>query len=269
MKVYGVKNDHIAPGFSPAITLHYDPVTTILRVDAVITAGLNKPPLETGETVEPGVFHTSAEVNIGELRLRNDWCEHQTYFLSSKTSVEAGFQFAPLFPLFVETLPTRESASTFANRTDQNLLVGINIPFTDSTADDIFITVNLNMNAAESDFVCGPGLERIWSEFSSSGNERTMKFPTIVAVAPATTSVDSTFKVDIRIEDAAGNLIERDATIYVEAVHGVVPGTRIKLTSGTASLPVSAFGLNAGDDVRVKLGWKYFPGAEDVIVKVI
>jgi len=266
MKVYGVKNDHISPRFKPAISLTYDSKTTILRIDAVITASVGDIEGVAPGEILPATFNASTEVKLNDLRNRADWCEHQTYFLAMENVT---FTFDPVFPLFVETLQSREAASEYAKRVQRNLLVGINVPFVDSTDEDIFITVNLNMDATESDFICKGNLERIWSEYSSSGNERTMKFPSIVASANPSVVAEQSTTIDVRLEDARGNLIERDATIYIEAVHGIVSGTRLKVKNGIATLPVSSVGLTAGDDVRVKFGWKYFPGAEDVTIKVV
>ena len=50
---------------------------------------------------------------------------------------------------------------------------------------------------------------------------------------------------------------------------GLVPFTRVRASHGLASVPVSAAGMSAGDEIRVKFGWKYFPGAEDARIAVV
>jgi hypothetical protein len=42
-----------------------------------------------------------------------------------------------------------------------------------------------------------------------------------------------------------------------------------KVNDGVATVPVFANGLSPGDKVRVKAGWKYFPGVDDVTLEVI
>jgi hypothetical protein len=52
--------------------------------------------------------------------------------------------FLPVFALYPETLPNRETAVDYAQRLKRNLLVGINVPFAAATNDELFITVNLD-----------------------------------------------------------------------------------------------------------------------------
>ena len=107
------------------------------------------------------------------------------------------------------------------------------------------------------------------SDAASSGAVRTMAFPFIHVQAPASVSVGGSALIELRIEDVAGQLLDRDAVVYLEAVSGLVPFTRVRVLQGLASVPVAASGMSAGDEIRVKFGWKYFPGAEDARIAVV
>ena len=264
MKVLGVKNNHVSPGFRPTAKFHYDQSTEILTVDFEMSAtkcGENGLPMPD---IEPTIYTTSATVSMKELRARPDWTAHQTYFLAVTTD----FAFTPIFPLFVETLPLRETAPDYAARTKVNLAVGINVPFVDST-DDVFITVNLNADATDANLVVTGDLTREWSQASTSGVERVLKFPTITATAPVTVAAGGTAEIQLRVEDSAGNLQNRNTEVFVEPVFGITSGTRVQIINGTGTLQLSALGLPVGGEARVKLGWKYYPGATDVRIKVI
>ena len=58
-------------------------------------------------------------------------------------------------------------------------------------------------------------------------------------------------------------------TVYLEAVSGVLPRARVTTIQGTAAVPVFATGLSPGEQVRIKAGWKYFPGVDDITIEVV
>ena len=141
MKIIAVRNAQIHPQFQPTVHLGFDPATSDLSVSLYL------PALATDEAAcgDTGLsLIESVVVNVGDLRKRYDWCDHQTYFVA----VHAG-AFLPVFALYPETLPNRETAVDYAQRLKRNLLVGINVPFAAASDDELFITVNLNAQATD------------------------------------------------------------------------------------------------------------------------
>ena len=133
MKIIGVRNAQIHPQFQPTVHLGFDPITYNLSVSLYLPAVA----VDETSTGDPGLtLIDSAVVNITDLRNRYDWCDHQTYFVA----VHAG-AFLPVFALYPETLPNRETAVDYAQRLKRNLLVGINVPFAAASDDELFITV--------------------------------------------------------------------------------------------------------------------------------
>jgi hypothetical protein len=96
-----------------------------------------------------------------------------------------------------------------------------------------------------------------------------MAFPFIHVQAPASVAAGGSALIELRIEDVAGQLLDREAVVYLESVSGLVPFTRVRASHGLASVSVSAAGMSAGDEIRVKFGWKYFPGAENARIAVV
>ena len=259
MKVIGVKNDHIKVGIRMQTNIELNDSTKDLTVTHVTINDLIE------DTASPLYrIEDSYVVNLNDLRSRIDWIDHQVYFLATDNR-----KFIPLFSLYQETLTQRETASEYAARLKRNLIVGINVPFYHSTDDELFITVNFNPDAIDSDFTVSSNLEKIWSEAGSSGTERVLRMPHIRAVAPASMAPDSMETVEVRIEDASGNLIEKNAIVYVEAISGFGGGTRVAITNGIGYLPVMSSGMQSGSIVRMKLGWKYYVGVEDAIIQVV
>jgi hypothetical protein len=279
MKIVGVRNAHTHQDFNPKIRIEYSIEVGELKVyfqsetSVVVENSAADPDFVPADGMEPTTSGShevirnsedSAILNIGELRARFDWCDHQTYFLA----VQEG-KFVTVFALYPETLPNRETARDYAQRLQRNLIVGINVPFAGATDDELFITVNVNANAADTDITVNEHCTLEWSDAASSGAVRTMLFPHIRVIAPATIEAGGNATIQLRIEDIAENLLDCTATVYVEAVTGAVPATRIPAKNGLVSVPVSAFGLVAGDEVRIKFGWKYFPGADEARIAVV
>ena len=261
MKIIAVRNAHSHPQFHPTIHLGFEPANSQLDV-ALYLPGAT---IEGQDNLQTSLsLIASGSVSIDDLRKRHDWCDHQTYFLA----IQAG-DFLPVFALYPETLPNRESAADYAQRLKRNLLVGINIPFAAATNDELFVTVNLNADATDANIEIDEHCTLTWSQAASSGAVRTMNFPFIQVQAPSSISAGGSATVQLRIEDVAGQLLDQDAVVYLEAVSGLIPFTRVRAKGGQATVPVSAAGMSAGDEIRVKFGWKYFPGAEEARIAVV
>jgi hypothetical protein len=77
-----------------------------------------------------------------------------------------------------------------------------------------------------------------------------------------TVNVGDTVVVNITTENT--NI----STVYLEPVIGTVNKTRVRLTNGQGSFIVKTDDLEAGDEIRIKLGYKFFTGAAE-FVKVV
>jgi hypothetical protein len=59
-----------------------------------------------------------------------------------------------------------------------------------------------------------------------------------------------------------------DTTVYLEAVSGYLPQTRVTTSGLTATFKVGALGMEAGEEIRIKAGFKYFTGRGDIVIPV-
>jgi len=53
------------------------------------------------------------------------------------------------------------------------------------------------------------------------------------------------------------------------SVFGDRQQARVTTNQGIAAVPVFATGLSPGEQVRIKAGWKYFPGVDDITIEVV
>ncbi len=259
MKVIAVRNPRLHPYAFHQVHIHRE----IERRRLIVKYRLAR----IGHPDETPVFvddEQEVSVDLASLRNRPDWSDHQCYFLALKDG-----RLGPLFSLFVSTLPARLDATEFATTSQQSLLVGINVPFADADDDELFLTVNMNHRCSDADVAVTGELDLEWSQAASSGTHRTLLLPHLRLSAPPSIDADGQANISIRVEDASEQPIQRQATVYLEAVSGVLSRVRVTTNEGVATVPVFANGLSPGDKVRVKAGWKYFPGVDDVTLEVI
>lgn len=81
--------------------------------------------------------------------------------------------------------------------------------------------------------------------------------------------VDGKQTVAIELRDAAGDRIERDAVVYLEATGGFLPKQRVAMKQGKGSFPIVAMGLEPGDAFKIKAGFRNFSGVLDIPFTVV
>ena len=59
------------------------------------------------------------------------------------------------------------------------------------------------------------------------------------------------------------------AAVYLEAVSGQLPQSRVSLSKGSAGFRVGAFGLEPGAVIRVKAGFRFFSGLAEHHLRVV
>ncbi|MDO8607280.1 MAG: phage tail tube protein [Phaeospirillum sp.] len=79
--------------------------------------------------------------------------------------------------------------------------------------------------------------------------------------ATAEGSVDIRFGTDTTLTAA----IAAESPVAME----YLPKRRIQMSGGTANFRIGALGLEPGDEVRVKVGFKYFTGLDDITIPVV
>lgn len=84
---------------------------------------------------------------------------------------------------------------------------------------------------------------------------------------PAGESADYTVEM---FSKNTGTLVDDIETqVCLEAAAGYLPHRRVTIANGSATFPLMALGLNAGDRIKLKTGWRNYSGLDEKIITVI
>ena len=95
------------------------------------------------------------------------------------------------------------------------------------------------------------------------------RFGSLVIEGPREIAAGGTATMTIRA--VRHNSLETDrcqSEVYVEMVSGYAPHTRVRLRDGVAQIRVMAIGLEPGESMRLKVGWRFFPGLAEATLAV-
>lgn len=147
------------------------------------------------------------------------------------------------------------------------LVVGFNIPYASANFSECDITVNIPSSTGICLVDGLPPESVVDSEYSTSGLVREMViFPGLSVSAPDSVQAGSDAEFVVQVTDANGSPVQKDVTLYLESVNGFLPKSRVQTVNGQATVKVVTTGLDAGDTVRLKAGFKFFGGAADKTV---
>jgi hypothetical protein len=275
MKVYITRPPAYASSPDHVVRVLVDGPNQRVGVEMCIVFSPNpsEPVPDDGTVVQSGdKFYkviAASEFDYELLKRSTGWADRQAWHLTFRWDVRS---FTDPIPLYTYSMATKMSAPELSRTTYQNnLSVGFVVPFSDSAFEDCAVTVNINPDVNKGDCVVmgvnASEIER--TDYSASAQVRELiLLPGVQISAPTSCTPDGQVNVQVQVLDANDMPIEHDAEIFLEAVNGYLPKTRIKTVNGQASVPFMALGLVAGDSARVKAGFKYFSGASDVSIQI-
>lgn len=86
-------------------------------------------------------------------------------------------------------------------------------------------------------------------------------------------SIAADMKADYAIELYSKNTdaLVDDVTVrvYLEANAGYLPYRQVEIKNGIATFPFCALGLSPGDQVKLKVGWRHYSGADEKIITIV
>ena len=83
-----------------------------------------------------------------------------------------------------------------------------------------------------------------------------------IPVATELSRTDDTITVGVSVSDTS------IPQVFLEPVYGSVNKTRVNMTAGSGTFTILTTGLNSGDAIRIKLGYKYIDGLSNFITTV-
>lgn len=92
-------------------------------------------------------------------------------------------------------------------------------------------------------------------------------YPTFDMAGPDTITPDGVAEISIT-PVRWGEVVQKPLQVELETINGYLPKTRLN-TTGTSSFKVHALGLEPGDTIKVKAGFRFYPGIGEHIIKVV
>lgn len=172
--------------------------------------------------------------------------------------------------------PFNRTAETMVGRLHKNYIYGDHVTrtlmslktdFAGMTWDDAQVVIKANPKFGYRAF--NEDGEELFPQPIPDDIDTPHTYPKIVLTADETIAEDAYANVMVRCEMADGTLrTDCQSEVFLEAVAGYLPKTRVQLVDGVGSFKVGSLGLTSGDAVRVKAGWRYVPGLGDVSITV-
>ena len=161
-------------------------------------------------------------------------------------------------------LPSRANKDSLYYNEQVNSVMTICQPYADSSFDDCTFFLKYSEDAGYYHNF-GDTIPRIQGTPSPSD-----VWPTLRVTGPSQVPADGSITAQIEVlHPETGEVDVRcNSTLYLEDVEGYTPNLRAKVTQGVASFRASAIGLLPGERVRIKVGWRNWPGEVDFIASV-
>lgn len=160
------------------------------------------------------------------------------------------------------TLLSKERGARVACDLSRWLWVHVIVPFADAASfDDCEVMV-----VAGSDFSANVPVQAVDAGFAFVS-----RLPRLSLAAPDSITADGTAQATVRLVDAANAPIPRAGVeVFLEATAGYLPKRRVTTAAdGSASVRLRALGLEPGDVVKLKAGFKHFTGSAEALVTVV
>lgn len=176
-------------------------------------------------------------------------------------------RFRAPFNVAAYTYITKQHRHALYSREQVNSFFMIIKPYADSTLEECTFFVKWNKDAgykAKHPFnVLGTRIE---------GQPSEKIFTKIKLQGPETVTANNepvNFNVRV-VHPITGEVDSRcNSTIYVEPVSGYVPHTRVKLVNGEGTFRAIPLHMNAGEEFRIKVGWKLWSGEDEYTTTLI
>ena len=211
-------------------------------------------------------------LDLDLLRQHPEYSDHASFMLYAPVGVmerygtPSGF-FQQTPNLYVATLASKMDAQAFHASVFQTHPIGhILVPFKSSPIEDW--TLGFNVFSPELVKV-NRSIEVIPAITLALVREETLPVVRFVSGPSINVFATGEVSIDFRLETPYGDPIEgRDAEVYLESTAGYLVARRVRTLSGSGSTVFRPNGLTTGDVAKIKVGFKYFSGTDDLMVNV-
>ena len=206
-------------------------------------------------------------LDIDAIQDRAEWSDHGNWLFPLSTPYSAGTAGLPLAPFnrFPVSLASKMPAPRHLAVAGINLPLQVYVPFKtcDFTQCSFRLTLHPDYGLVGN---LDPGLEHGAAEIPTIGRKA---LPSLRLDAPSTIAPEETAAIGLKVVTGRGRPIgDATAEIFLEATGGYLPHRRARADAGTASFRFMALGLEAGDTVRLKAGFRHFSGVAEAEIAV-
>ena len=211
-------------------------------------------------------------LNLGLLREHPEFSDHASFMLYApvgfmeRYATPSGF-FQQTPNLYVATLASKMDAQAFHSSVLQTHPIGhILVPFKSSPIDDW----TLGFNVFSPELVkASHNIEVIPAITLALVREETLPVVRFVGGPSINVSASGEVSIDFQLETPDGDPIEdRDAEVYLESTAGYLVARRVRTSGGSGCTVFRPSGMATGDVAKIKVGFKYFSGTDDLLVNV-
>jgi hypothetical protein len=221
-------------------------------------AGAQLHPALTGKLV---CLSAPLQVEVADLKARAEFADHGLWCWP--ISMDMASSFGLPFNRFAETTVTKRGAEE-AHRRKETSLIKLCVPYRDAPLSEWGLHVNTHPDWP---LVVAGGMAVFGADFYDF---TATIYPRVVAPGSLDLAAEGDVAIPLRLTNPAGEILaQADADLYLESTGGYLPRTRIRVTDGLGVARLRALGLEAGDSVKVKIGFRFFSGAAETIVRVI
>jgi len=169
--------------------------------------------------------------------------------------------------LYAATLASKMDAQTFHASVLQTHPIGhILVPFKASPMEDW----TLGFNVFTPELVkASRNIEAIPAITLALIREETLPVVRFVGGPSMNVSASGEVSIDFRLETPEGEpIVDRDAEVYLESTAGYLVARRVRTSGGSGSTVFRPDGMATGDVAKIKVGFKYFSGTDDLMVNI-
>jgi hypothetical protein len=196
-------------------------------------------------------------LDLNSLRQHAEFSDHASFMLFQQTS-----------NLYAATLASKMDAQAYHATVLQTHPLGhILVPFKSSPLEDW--TLGFNVFSPEL-IKAGRDIEVVPAITLALVREETLPVVRFVGGSSVNAEVNSEVFIEFRLETPDGvPIMDRDAEVYLEATSGYLVNRRIKTVGGQGATSFRPDGMTSGDSSKIKVGFKYFSGTDDLMVNVL
>ena len=211
-------------------------------------------------------------LDLDSLRQHPEYSDHASFMLYAPVGVmerygtPSGF-FQQTPNLYVATLASKMDAQAFHASVLQTHPIGhILVPFKSSPMEDW----TLGFNVFSPELVKASRNIEVNSAITLAlVREDTLPVVRFLGGPSMNVSAGGEVSIDFRLESPEGVPIEdQDAEVYLESTAGYLVARRVRTSGGSGSTVFRPDGMAIGDVSKIKVGFKYFSGTDDLLVNV-